>query len=59
MADPKYKVTFYMEKEDGEIVPFEELTPEELKRFQEKGAERLSSWGNRYFGQHTEIYETL
>ena len=59
MANPKYTVTFFMKKEDGETVPFEKLTEEELKKFQENGRKRLTEWGNRYFANHPEIYETL
>lgn len=59
MANPKYTVTYYMMKEDGETVPLESLTEQERQKFEENARKRLESWGNRYFGQHPELYDTL
>ncbi|MCM1544728.1 MAG: hypothetical protein NC110_05445 [Ruminococcus sp.] len=59
MAKPKYTVTLWMAKENGEEVPFDSLTPEEKKKFEENAGKRLSSTLNRYFAQHPEQYEAL
>ncbi|MBR5342576.1 MAG: hypothetical protein IK149_01620 [Oscillospiraceae bacterium] len=46
----------YMILEDGNTVPFEELTEEQRQRFRENAAARLSARMSDYYTQHpTEI----
>lgn len=45
--------------EDGRAVPFEELTKEEIQRFRENAARRLSQNMSDYYTQHPEEFARL
>lgn len=45
--------------EDGRAVPFEELTKEEIQRFRENAARRLSHNMSDYYTQHPEEFARL
>lgn len=45
--------------EDGSIVPVEELSPEQIKRFQDRSAERLSRTMSDYYTQHLDEFARL
>lgn len=59
MPKATYKVTFHLQKPDGEIVPFEELTAEEKEEAFAGMRKNLSENMSRYFGLHPEEYEKL
>ena len=54
-----FTVHYAVKKQDGNIVPLDSLTPEEKADLETNIKQRLSNWGNRYFAQHPEIYDTL
>lgn len=45
--------------EDGRAVPFEELTEDELKRWRENAARRLSESMSDYYTQHPDEFARL
>ena len=45
--------------EDGRIVPVEDLTPEQIERFQENAAKRSSEALSDYYTQHPDEYARL
>lgn len=49
----------YMILEDGSTVPWEELTPEQVGRFRERAAERLSAGMSDYYTQHPDEFARL
>lgn len=58
---PKDDITVrgFMILEDGSIVPVEDLTQEQIERFQERSAKRLSRTMSEYYSQHPEEYAKL
>lgn len=61
MANRKNDITVvgYMILEDGSIVPFEDLTEEQLQRWRERASKRLSERLSAYYSQHPEEYAKL
>ena len=57
----KSELTFavYMILEDGSTVPWEELTEEQIRRFRENAARRLSETMSDYYTQHPDEYRAL
>ena len=49
----------YMILEDGSTVPFEDLTAEQRRRFQENATQRLSERMSDYYTQHPEEWIKL
>lgn len=52
-------VTMSVMFEDGSIVPFEELTPEQLEFCRERWKANLSSRMSAYYSQHLDEFEKL
>lgn len=59
MAKPIYTAKCFLQKENGEEVPFETLSDEEKKEVFEKMSRRLSEGMSRYCSQHPEEFEKL
>ncbi|MBQ9719385.1 MAG: hypothetical protein IJV64_01690 [Oscillospiraceae bacterium] len=49
----------YLILEDGRAVPWDELTPEQLRRFRERATQRLSERMSDYYTQHPEEFDRL
>lgn len=45
-------VACFLLREDGEAVPWEQLRPEEIRRFRERAARRLSENMSEFYMQH-------
>ena len=45
--------------EDGNVIPWEERTPEQDRRFREKATKRLTAAMSDYYSQHPEEYARL
>lgn len=52
-------VVGYLILEDGSIVPWEERTPEQDRRFRENATKRLTAAMSDYYTQHPEEYAKL
>lgn len=53
------EVVGYLILEDGSIIPWEERTPEQDRRFRENATKRLTAAMSDYYTQHPEEYAKL
>lgn len=53
------EVVGYLILEDGSIIPWEERTPEQDRRFRENATKRLTTVMSDYYTQHPEEYAKL
>ncbi len=56
---PELTAVAYVIMEDGEIVPFDEMTEEQRTRWQENTCKRLSERMSDYYTQHPDQYQRL
>ena len=61
MAGKKNELTFvvYMILENGEVIPFEDMTAEQTKTWQKNMCSRLSENMSDYYPQHPDQYARL
>ena len=53
------EVVGYLILEDGSIIPWDERTPEQDRRFRENATKRLTAAMSDYYTQHPEEYAKL
>ena len=53
------EVVGYLILEDGSIIPWDERTPEQDRRFRENSTKRLTAAMSDYYTQHPEEYAKL